>query len=90
MKTLTVLLFFILASPAISSELTKEELEKKAALINDLQNKVLMKGSTINDIDTLFSHYTDDFTYTHEVYGGTYTREHLYNNSIKYLKEGEY
>ncbi|WP_444908568.1 hypothetical protein [Microbulbifer sp. TRSA005] len=93
MKTLIILLFFTLASGAIATEipeLTKENLKKKAALINEPQNKMLMKGSTIEDIDKLFSHYTDDFIYIHEVYGGTYTKEHPYNNSIKYLKEGEY
>ncbi|WP_444883581.1 hypothetical protein [Microbulbifer sp. PSTR4-B] len=93
MKTLIILLFFTLAAGAIATEipeLTKENLKKKAVLINELQNKMLMKGSTVEDIDKLFSHYTDDFIYIHEVYGGTYTREHLYNNSVKYLKDGEY
>ncbi|WP_435274890.1 hypothetical protein ACMAZF_16810 [Psychrobium sp. nBUS_13] len=49
-----------------------------------------MKGSTTKDADTLFAQYTDDFIYVHEVYGGTYSREGLFKNTIKYLTEGGY
>lgn len=44
----------------------------------------------MEDVEALFSLYTDDFTYEHKVYGGVYTREELYNNSSRYLKAGQY
>lgn len=70
--------------------LNQQQLIQRVEQINELQNKVLMKGSTTKDADTLFAQYTDDFIYVHEVYGGTYSRKGLFKNTIKYLKEGKY
>ncbi|ESP94366.1 hypothetical protein [Pseudoalteromonas luteoviolacea] len=82
--------FFSSVKAIESVSLTPSELKKAVNLINGLQNKILMSGSQISDVDTLFSHYTEDFVYIHEVYGGTYTRQHLYSNYVKFLKAGDY
>ncbi len=70
--------------------LTQDQLTQYVNKVNQLQNQVLMKGSTVADADALFEQYTADFKYVHEVYGGTYTRQHLYNNTVKFLKAGNY
>ncbi|MDK2597441.1 hypothetical protein [Pseudoalteromonas obscura] len=90
--TLLILIsfFFISAKATEAETLTASELKKAVNFINELQNKILMAGSQVSDVDTLFSHYTEDFVYIHEVYGGTYTRKHLYNNYVKFLKAGNY
>jgi len=80
---------FIAQSQTIET-LSQQQLIQRVEQINELQNNVLMKGSTTKDADTLFAQYTDDFTYVHEVYGGTYSRKGLFKNTIKYLKEGSY
>ncbi len=89
-----VMLFFCFYSlqgyASETAELTSAELKSKVVEINNAQNKVMMLGSTTADVDVLFSLYTEDFVYIHEIYGGTYTREHLYNNTVKYLKKGGY
>ncbi|RJG21178.1 hypothetical protein D3872_07215 [Massilia cavernae] len=51
---------------------------------------MMLSGSKESDIDALFSMYADDFVYVHEVYGGLYTREHLYKNSVKNLNAGRF
>jgi hypothetical protein len=72
------------------NNLSPKELKNKIAEINIAQNQVLMQGSTVADADKLFALYTDDFVYIHEVYGGTYSRDELYKNTIKFLKAGRY
>lgn len=63
---------------------------EKIIEVNKAQNKVMWKNSTEADVNALFDLYSDDFVYIHEVYGGTYTRSHLYNNTMKYLQSGGY
>lgn len=72
------------------AQLSVTQLKQKIVEINRAQNKVLMHNSSVKDADDLFSLYTDDFVYIHEVYGGEYTRKHLYRNTVKYLKSGGY
>jgi hypothetical protein len=101
MKRLIIILCFLLSNAAIANEsktnseelsraLNKSELISKMISVNKAQNKVMMKGSSVQDIEQLFDLYTDDFIYVHEVYGGKYTKEHLYNNTVKYLQSGGY
>ena len=93
MKLLLVMLFSLIVSVANAKEiveLSPESLKIKVMEINKLQNNIFMSGSQVTDIDKLFSTYTDEFEYIHEVYGGTYTRDHLYGNYVKSLKAGNY
>lgn len=93
MKSL-IFVLIMLAAPfaqaADSPPLSADELKAKVIEVTDAQNKVMMHGSTTADVDELFSLYADDFTYTHEAYGGTYTRDELYGNTTRLLERGIY
>ncbi len=73
-----------------NADLTEDQLLTKVEEINAAQNAVMMQGSDTGTVDFLFSQYTDDFVYEHEVYGGTYSRETLYQNTVNYLNRGGY
>jgi hypothetical protein len=93
LKFTSLLLCFLLSFSALADdagELTPGQLQSKVEEINAAQNSVLMSGSTVDEVDRLFAFYTDDFTYVHEVYGGTYSRAGLYGNTVKYLNSGGY
>lgn len=70
--------------------LSKEELKSIFKTYKDAYQKVFKKGSTVADVDFLYRFYTADFEYNHPGYGGIYSRELLYNNTVKYLKKGAY
>lgn len=88
--TYFILLFLVSLPAANAKELNSEQLVERVKQVNELQNKVLMAGSTKQDIDSLFAQYTDDFTYVHEVYGGTYSRAGLYKNTVRFHDQGDY
>jgi hypothetical protein len=92
MRSVFIGLAALLASvaPAAAEDLTPDQLRAKVAEITQVQNKVMMAGSTTADIDALFALYTPDFVYVHEAYGGTYTRDHLYGNTVRALSAGRY
>ena len=52
--------------------------------------KVFQANSTVEEIDNIFSLFTADFVYIHSKYGGTYTREDLYNGYVRNQKNGGY
>ena len=56
----------------------------------ELNLKILQPSSTVEDIDKIFELFTDDFVYIHPKYGGTYTREVLYNGYVRNQKNGGY
>ncbi len=56
----------------------------------DLNLKIFQKNSTVAEIDMLFDIFTADFTYSHPRYGGTYTRDDLYEGYVRNLKNGAY
>ena len=89
-----IFVLVLLAAPfsqgADSPPLSADDLKAKVIEITDAQNKVMMQGSTVADVDKLFSLYSDDFTYIHEAYGGRYRRDELYGNTVRLLKRGIY
>lgn len=89
-----VLALAMLAAPLSQAADTaspfSDDLKAKVIEVTDAQNKVMMRGSTVADVDKLFSLYADDFTYLHEAYGGAYTRDELYANTIRLLERGLY
>ncbi len=87
---LAVLSCFSSAEDAKEFIATQEQLILQAYKVNDLQNKVLMDGSTEADAKALFDLFSDDFVYVHEQYGNVYSKEHLYSNTIKFIKAGRY
>ncbi|BBN82955.1 hypothetical protein PA25_29400 [Pseudoalteromonas sp. A25] len=83
-------MFALMVQATETESLSKAQLEERVKAINILQNAILMKDSKVSEVDALFANFTDDFQYVHKVYGGTYSRQHLYNNYVKFLKEGNY
>jgi hypothetical protein len=93
MKWVTVLFALLLSVGACAEdavESTTAQLENRVREVTAAQNQVMRRGSTVADVDRLFELYTDDFSYVHEVYGGTYSRKELYANTVRYLKMGGY
>jgi len=91
--TINIILSLMLTfsvSVAASEELSSARLIEQIIAVTKAQNKVLMHNSTLADAKHLFSLYSDDFIYVHEAYGGEYSKKHLYNNTVKYLKSGGY
>lgn len=78
------------AHAADAHSLTADELRQKVVEITEAQNKVMLQGSTAADVDRLFSLYTDDFTYLHEAYGGSYTRDELRANTLRLQQRDVY
>lgn len=72
------------------ASLSRADLEAVFQKYVAAQRKVFRKGSTMADAKTLFDFYTADFEYDHPKYGGIYSRELLYNNTVKYLSGGGY
>lgn len=70
--------------------LSKEVLAKIFEAYQKAYDNVFRAGSDVKDVTTLFNFYTDDFEYNHPGYGGIYSRELLYNNTLKFLKKGDY
>jgi hypothetical protein len=67
--------------------LTKEELNAV------FENYIKADGgiSTVADVDAFYDKfYTKDFKYNHPAYGGVYSRELLYSNTVKYIKSDTY
>lgn len=92
MKALWFTIMVLAASPAQADpvSLTAEQLNAKIIEVTNAQNKVMMRGSTLADVDALFALYAPDFTYVHEVYGGTYSRDQLYKNTLRIQGMGRY
>ncbi|TYP71562.1 nuclear transport factor 2 family protein [Aquimarina intermedia] len=88
----TILLLFatnqIIAQDATKAH--KDSLEIVVKKYYDLNLKIFQTISTIKDIDRVFELFTDDFTYIHPKYGGTYTRQDLYNGYVRNQKNGRY
>ena len=70
--------------------LSKEELKVVFDNYQKAESQVFKAGSNIADIDKLYQYYTADFTYNHPKYGGLYSRQLLYNNTIKFQSFGRY
>jgi hypothetical protein len=80
----------IFAQSGDSTHLSKVALITIFEKYQKAQDNVFKSGSIVADVDTLYAFYTDDFEYNHPKYGGIYTRAHLYNNTVKFLKAGRY
>jgi len=68
----------------------KDSLNRVVSKYYELNLKIFQSNSTVEDIDSTFKLFTDDFTYVHPKYGGTYTRERLYNGYLRNQKNGGY
>ena len=68
----------------------KDSLDTRVKNYYELNLQIFQANSSKEDIDAAFDLFTDDFTYVHPKYGGTYTRENLYNGYIRNQKNGGY
>jgi len=58
--------------------------------INELQNNAILASTVKADVDALFALYSPDFEYVHEQYGGRYSRDVLYRNTLRAIEAGRY
>jgi ketosteroid isomerase-like protein len=94
LKTLAALcLALLLGSAAVASEappLSTERIHSLVAAATEAGNRMMMRGSAPADVDAVFALYHPDFVYVHQVYGGQYSREQLYRNSLRNLEAGRF
>lgn len=88
-------IFFMLAvtTQAKAQEATSEHKDSLNALVEEyyrLNVKVFQAGSTMADIDQIFSLFSEEFVYVHPKYGGTYSRQVLYDGYVRNQKNGGY
>tara|TARA_R110000744_G_scaffold75216_3_gene149764 strand:+ start:1093 stop:1371 length:279 start_codon:yes stop_codon:yes gene_type:complete len=77
LKLLAFILLIISIPKVVAQEATKEHKDSLDILVTkyyDLNLKIFQANSTVEDIDKAFELFTDDFTYVHPKYGGTYIR----------------
>ncbi|NJB71709.1 ketosteroid isomerase-like protein [Saonia flava] len=88
-----ILLLLGLSTATSAQDATKAHKDSLNSVINkyyELNLKVFQANSKAEDINAIFDLFTDDFTYVHPKYGGTYTREDLYNGYLQNQKNGGY
>lgn len=93
-KIIYIVLSVVLFSHKLSAQgATQGHRDSLNALVNqyhELNITVFQKNSNLQDIDNIFALFTEDFTYVHPKYGGTYSREDLYNGYVRNQKNGGY
>src|SRR5690606_7056430 len=92
---ITVSIFLILFSidPILAQDATKAHKDSLSSVVGnyyELNLIVFQPNSTGEDIDRVFDLFTDEFEYVHPKYGGTYTREELYDGYVRNQKNGAY
>jgi len=88
-------IFLILFStgPLLAQDATKAHKDSLNSVVKnyfELNLIVFQPNSTVEDIDRIFDLFTDEFVYVHPKYGGTYTREELYEGYVRNQKNGAY
>src|SRR5690606_20721124 len=86
-------LIFVMHIGATAQDITeahRDSLKNAVTQYYALNLKVYQKGSSRNDIDKLFSLFTDDFVYVHPKYGGEYSRTDIYEGYVNNQANGAY
>lgn len=92
-KIISILLVLLASNQIIAQDATKTHKDSLETIVEKYYNlnlKIFQANSTIQDIDSTFELFTNDFTYVHPKYGGIYTRENLYNGYVRNQKAGGY
>jgi hypothetical protein len=92
-KLLTLVLLFTFFAFRVNAQESKSHKDSLNSIIKtyyEMNLKVFQSDSNVSDIDNIFNLFTEDFTYVHPKYGGTYTRDDLYNGYIRNQKNGGY
>ena len=90
---LLIFIFSLLVNVTLGQNVTPEHKDSLNVIIDDyyqLNVRVFQAGSTVADIDAIFSLFTDDFEYVHPKYGGSYSRQVLYDGYVNNQKNGRY
>ncbi|MBO3698012.1 nuclear transport factor 2 family protein [Roseivirga sp. E12] len=93
-RSLAVLIFSMTCSFISFGQ--EEKVTPKDSLIhivNDyyrLNVIVFQSDSSPKDVENIFDLFTPDFVYVHPKYGGTYSRDDLYNGYLRNQKNGGY
>lgn len=86
-------LSLITATPFVATAEDTSTAPDLKALIHEhtrLQNIMFGEDSSKAKVDKLFALYTPDFIYNHPGQGDIYTRENLYNNSVRFAENGTF
>jgi ketosteroid isomerase-like protein len=73
-----------------SKNLSMQQMERLVHEVTAAQNRATTRGATLDDVERLFAMYTADFVYEHPGMDDVYTREHLYGNHTRVLRQGQY
>jgi hypothetical protein len=90
--SISILLFFA-TGQSIAQDATNAHKDSLNAIVKeyyDLNLAIFQANSSIEDIDSAFELFTDDFEYIHPKYGGIYTRADLYDGYVRNQKNGGY
>ncbi len=90
---LPVLLLFTCLSQVLMAQTPQTHQDTLLNLVDQyyaLNLQIFQANSSADQIDTLFDLFTEDFTYVHPKYGGTYSRKDLYDGYIRNLENGAY
>jgi len=94
LKVLVFTLLVVSTTSKISAQnATKAHMDSLNAVVTeyyDLNLKIFQTNSSVEDIDRTFELFSNDFTYVHPKYGGTYTRKDLYDGYVRNQKNGGY
>lgn len=71
-----------------STPLSAEVIVQKVQAATAALNAVSRSGATAAEAKQLFALYTADFVYQHDKYGGIYSREQLYRNTLRMIQNG--
>lgn len=88
---ISFLLFFY--TDVKSQEITAEHKDSLRIVVEEyysLSLKIYQQNSVKDDIDKLFNLFTDDFVYVHPKYGGSYSRNDIYEGYINNQNNGSY
>lgn len=88
-----LILFMLASGPGLAQESTVSHGDSLNEIVQAYYKRnlsVFQSNSTVAGIDSIFKLYTDDFTYHHPKYGGTYTRSDLYEGYVRNQKNGGY
>jgi len=90
---ISISFFLFIISGINAQEIKKTHKDTLNSIVTEyysLNFKVFQSNSKVSDIDNIFNLFTSDFTYVHPKYGGTYSREDLYNGYLRNQKNGRY
>lgn len=73
-----------IAVKTLSAVQIAAKVQQATAAIND----VARQGATQAQADQLFALYSADFVYQHDKYGGVYSRDLLYRNTLRMIQNG--